>query len=147
MDIIRKMNKQTIFNDIANGDCFEYNGDIYLKVAPYEYMNIGTNKMVSLNAVNLTDGYITSLNNSIPVKFIRMRVEEVSLWKTMRNFVLLNLLLNQTPMVVFVTNIGAHGTTPEQKNVRFLISQNILIGIKLLELTLVDKMLFLLIII
>lgn len=32
-----------------------------------------------------------------------------------RNFVLLNLLLNQTPMVVFVTNIGAHGTTPEQK--------------------------------
>ena len=37
----------------------------------------GTNKMVSLNAVKLTDGYITSLNNSIPVKFIRMRVEEV----------------------------------------------------------------------
>lgn len=29
------------------------------------------------------------------------------------------------------------------KNVRLLISQNILIGIKLLELTLVDKMLFL----
>lgn len=77
MDIIRKMNKQTFFNDIANGDCFEYNGDIYLKVASYEYMNIGTNKMVSLNAVNLTDGYITSLDNSIPVKFIRMRVEEV----------------------------------------------------------------------
>ena len=77
MDIIRKMNKQTIFNGIANGDCFEYNGDIYLKVAPYEYMNIGTNKMVSLNAVNLTDGYITSLGDSIPVKFIRMRVEEV----------------------------------------------------------------------
>ena len=40
-------------------------------------MNIGTNKMVSLNAVNLTDGYITSLDDSIPVKFIRMRVEEV----------------------------------------------------------------------
>lgn len=77
MDIIRKMDKQTFFNDIANGDCFEYNGDIYLKVASYEYMNIGTNKMVSLNAVNLTDGYITSLNNSIPVEFIRMRVEEV----------------------------------------------------------------------
>ena len=77
MDIIRKMNKQTIFNDIANGDCFEYDGDIYLKVAPYEYMNIGTNKMVSLNAVNLTDGYITSLGDSIPVEFVRMRVEEV----------------------------------------------------------------------
>lgn len=77
MDIIRKMNKQTIFNDITNGDCFEHNGDIYLKVAPYKYMNIGTNKMVSLNAVNLTDGYITSLDDSIPVKFIRMRVEEV----------------------------------------------------------------------
>ena len=77
MDIIRKMNKQTIFNDIANGDCFEHNDDIYLKVAPYEYMNIGTNKMVSLNAVNLTDGYITSLDDSIPVEFIRMRVEEV----------------------------------------------------------------------
>lgn len=77
MDIIRKMNKQTIFNDIVTGDCFEYNGDIYLKVSSYEYMNIGTNKMVSLNAVNLTDGYITSLDDSIPVKFIRMRVEEV----------------------------------------------------------------------
>lgn len=77
MDIIRKMNEQTAFNDIANGDCFEYNGDIYLKVASYEYMNIGTNKMVSLNAVNLTDGYITSLDGRIPVKFIRMRVEEV----------------------------------------------------------------------
>ena len=77
MDIIRKMNKQTIFNDIVNGDCFEYGGDIYLKVAPYKYMNIGTNKMVSLNAVNLTDGYITSLDDSISVKFIRMRVEEV----------------------------------------------------------------------
>ena len=71
------MNKQTIFNDITNGDCFEYNGDIYLKVAPYEYMNIGTNKMVSLNAVNLTDGYITSLYDSIPIEFIRLRVEEV----------------------------------------------------------------------
>lgn len=77
MDIIRKMNKQTIFNDIANNDCFEYNGDIYLKVASYEYMNIGTNKMASLNAVNLTDGYITSLDDGIPVEFIRMRVEEV----------------------------------------------------------------------
>ena len=77
MDIIRKMDKQTTFNDIINGDCFEYDGDIYLKVAPYEYMNIGTNKMVSLNAVNLTDGYITSLDDSISVKFIRMRVEEV----------------------------------------------------------------------
>ena len=77
MDIIRKMNKQTIFNDIANGDCFEYNNDIYLKVAPYKYMNIGTNKMVSLNAVNLTDGYITSFYDSIPVEFIRLRVEEV----------------------------------------------------------------------
>ena len=77
MDIIRKMNKQTIFIDIVDGDCFEYNGDIYLKVASYEYMNIGTNKMVSLNAVNLTDDYITSLDDSIPVKFIRMRVEEV----------------------------------------------------------------------
>ena len=77
MDIIRKMNKQTIFNDIANGDRFAYNGDIYLKVASYEYMNIGTNKMLSFNAVNLTDGYITSLDDSIPVKFIRMRVEEV----------------------------------------------------------------------
>ena len=77
MDIIRKMNKQTIFNDIANGDCFEYDGDIYLKVASYEYIDIGTNKRVSLNAVNLTDGYITSLYDSIPVKFIRMRIEEV----------------------------------------------------------------------
>lgn len=77
MDIIRKMNKQTVFNDIANGDCFEYNNDIYLKVAPYKYMNIGTNETVSLNAVNLTDGYITSFDDSIPVKFIRMRVEEV----------------------------------------------------------------------
>lgn len=77
MDIIRKMNKQTIFNDIANGDCFEYNGDIYLKVASYKYMNIGTNKMVSLNAVNSTKDYITSLDDSIPVKFIRARVEEV----------------------------------------------------------------------
>jgi hypothetical protein len=77
MDIIRKMNKQTVFNDIANGDCFEYNNDIYLKVAPYKYMNIGTNETVSLNAVNLTDGYITSLDDSISVKFIRMRVEEV----------------------------------------------------------------------
>ena len=76
MDIIRKMNKQTVFNDIANGDCFEYNNDIYLKVAPYKYMNIGTNETVSLNAVNLTDGYITSLDDSISVKFIRMRVEE-----------------------------------------------------------------------
>lgn len=77
MDIIRKIDKPTVFNDIASGDCFEYNDDIYLKVAPYEYMNIGTNKMVSLNAVNLTDGYITSLGDSIPVEFIRMRVEEV----------------------------------------------------------------------
>lgn len=77
MDIIRKMDKQTSFNDIANGDCFGYNGDIYLKVAPFEFMNIGTNKMVSLNAVNLTDGYITSLHDSIPVEFIRVRVEEV----------------------------------------------------------------------
>lgn len=77
MDIIRKIDKQTIFNDIANGDCFEYDGDVYLKVAPFEFMNIGTNKMVSLNAVNLTDGYITSLDDSIPVEFIRLRVEEV----------------------------------------------------------------------
>lgn len=77
MDIIRKMNKQTVFNDIANGDCFEYNNDIYLKVAPYKYMNIGTNETVSLNAVNLTDGYITSLDDSVPVEFVRMRVEEV----------------------------------------------------------------------
>lgn len=77
MDIIRKIDKPTVFNDIANGGCFEYNGDIYLKVAPFEFMNIGTNKMVSLNAVNLTDGYITSLGDSIPVEFIRMRVEEV----------------------------------------------------------------------
>lgn len=77
MDIIRKIDKPTIFNDIANGDCFEYDGYVYLKVPSYEYMNIGTNKMVSLNAVNLTDGYITSLDDSIPVEFIRMRVEEV----------------------------------------------------------------------
>lgn len=77
MDIIRKIDKPTVFNDIANGDCFEYDGDIYLKVAPFEFMNIGTNKMVSLNAVNLTDGYITSLDDSIPVEFVRMRVEEV----------------------------------------------------------------------
>lgn len=77
MDIIRKMNKQTVFNDIVNGDCFEYNNDIYLKVAPYKYMNIGTNETVSLNAVNLTDGYITSLDDSVPVEFVRMRVEEV----------------------------------------------------------------------
>lgn len=77
MDIIRKIDKQTIFNDIANGDCFGFDGDVYLKVPSYEYMNIGTNEMVSLNAVNLTDGYITSLDGSIPVEFIRLRVEEV----------------------------------------------------------------------
>lgn len=81
MDITRRQSKLITFGDIADNSCFEYNNDVYFKVRPFTYTAItgatGEISKVDLNAVNLHDAYITTFDDTIAVKPVKMRIEEV----------------------------------------------------------------------
>lgn len=72
MKIIDERHKQNtvMFNDLGIGDCFEYNGDFYIKMYPIER----DNAMYSYSAFNLIHNEAWSFANDVNVTKVNMEV-------------------------------------------------------------------------